>query len=353
MSRAPASAVSSREPASTKKGLRYNAVMNQATAQAGKPSVDYGLDNFSYDPEKVSSWRLPDSIVETNLPKDLYEASKDWVLAGAAVDTALERIRDLTDEAADRAFPSHTREHLMASRPALGQCSSVGGASDLSLVQGNTSTVASTPASSFSQSDTWSQPHPPKLNTALATHSTRKHTPHPNQLPDSITSKPGMESPPFTPTTRSGSESGSGARSPAILPHGHIQSVTTPNASELSAHLSPLLSPSSGSFTSFSTPITSSKPDMLAWRNYINGFTAELDDLRQVALPRLRGFEYNITKMLFELRAHPPDDLSRATAKAVFAFATWWRQAKNLRTVREDAAALLELPKIEDAVGGA
>lgn len=349
MGRPSVSAYSSRRPAWAKSATRYNAVISSASTRAGKPGGDYGMDNFTYDPEKVSKWQMPENISAEKLPEDLYEASKDWILAGAAIDTALERIQALGEEAAQRAFPTYTHEHLLASRRLSEQGSFIGAISELSLVQSNTSTVASTPATSFSLSD--AQSSPPKLNTAIST-SNKKYGPHPNQLPESITSKPGMESPPFTPITRSGSESSSGARSPAILTNGHKDRAATPDFKTLSAQLSPLMSPSSASFTSVSD-IAEAKVDTAAWSNYLNAYKAELSDLQKTALPRLRGHEYTVQKTLFELRANPPKDLTWEAAETVFAFAEWWKEAKDKGKERERVITSLTLPRLEDVVAAA
>lgn len=344
------SAPSSRRPAWAMNMHHYNAMLN-ASMRAGKPGEDFGTDNFTYDPAKVAKWQAPDHITAENLPKELYEASKDWTLAGAAIDTALERIWDLGDEAAQRVWPSYTHEHLLPSRTASQQGSSVGGASDLELVQSNSSTAsltcASTPASSFSQHSP-----PPKVDTAVTSTTAllKKYGPHPNQLPDSITSKPGMESPPFTPVTRSGSECGSGARSPAMLPKGHRDSIITPDFIKLLAELS-LVTPSQCSFTSTSAP--SIKVDTLAWNNCIKAYTAELDDLRDTALPRLRGFEQSIQKILFELRANPPKHITWKAAEATVVFAEWWKGAKDMGRERGAMVDVLEVPRLEDVVGGA
>lgn len=161
-----------------------------------------------------------------------------------------------------------------------------------------------------------------------------------------------MESPPFTPVTRSGSESGSGARSPAILPNGHRDDAanSTPDFKKLSTQLSPLMSPSLCSFGSDASP---ANVDTVAWTNYISAYEAELDDVKKIALPRLRGAKSGVQKVVFELRAHPPENLSWAIAEAAFAFAEWWKSAKAIGREREEVIALLVVPRVEDVTGGA
>lgn len=335
-----------RRQAGSKNTLHHQSIRNNASTRAGKPGEDFGPDNFTYDPETLSRWQLPNHLAVENLPKALYEASKDMTLAGAAIDTALERIQGLFGEAASHAFPAFTHDHLF--KRVSEQCPSRESASQPPSLQWSVLTPASTPAMSSRSCDPPSSPTKPDTSIEDMVKNVR----HPNQLPDAITSKPGMESPPFTPITRSGPDSGSGACSPAMLLHDQVNTVTIPDFVQLSAQLSPLISPSSYSFPStFDAPDT--QPDILAWSTYLSACQAELNSLRASDLPRLRGHAYTVQKLLFEMRAQPPKDLTWSFAETIVSFAAWWNEAQNLSQDREQAAASLQLPKLEDVVAGA
>lgn len=352
MSRPSISAPAGRRPVWARNPTRYIAVINSASNRAGKPGEDFGVDNFAYDPEKVGKWQVPEHIAVEALPEELYEASKEWVLAGAAIDTVFERIQELNEEATQRAFPQYSHEHLLAGKKETEQTSTAPtiDTSDLpSLTQSITTTSTSTAATSFSGAS------PPRLDTTITTANAKKYS-HQSQLPDSITSKPGMESPPFTPISRPGSNSCSGARSPAQ--HHSANTATTPDFIKLAAQLSPLMSPSQASFTS-SAPGVMIKPDTFAWESYTAAYGADLHDLKANALPRLKGAGELVYKTLFELRANPPQDLSWACAEAVVAFAAWWKDDAGAmmagveEVVTAQVVAAQVVPGLEDVVGGA
>lgn len=345
MSRPSISAPSGRRPVWGRNHLRYAAVINQTSTRASKPGDDFGADNFTYDPEKVGKWQLPDHINAEDLPKELYEAAKGWVLAGAAIDSALERIQDLREEATQRAFPQYSHEHLLIpdNDATLSSSTSIADTNDPpSLTQSFTATSTSTAATSFSTAS------PPKLDTTITTKANTKKYTHPSQLPDSITSKLGMESPPFTPISRPGSNGGSGARSPALQHKDHATTTGAPDFVKLAAQLSPLMSHSQASFTS-----SAAKPDTFAWGNYTAAYGVELHDLKINASPRLKGAGTVVFKVLFELRANPPEDLSWQSAEAAVAFAEWWKGAAAMAREVEEVVRAQEVLGWEDVVAGA
>ena len=332
----------SRRPPWAKDMMNYKAMIEQRSPLgASKPGVDHGPYHTLLDEEKIAAWQVSKKIPTDSLPSDLQKTVNNWTLAGAALDAGLERMQDLMEQADQRAFPTYSHEHLLASHLQLDQDSTNEGASQMS-------TTAS--FDSGYETETTAKSSPPKLDTTVksTTNGKANRQPHPNQLPDSITSKPGMESPPFTPISRSGSDAdcASGARSPANPITNGKAPAMTPDFIKLSAQLSPLRSPSQYSFTS-----DVAKVDHLSWGNYMNACAAELHDLQKALLPRLRGCGFEIDRLLCDLKEHPPKGVTMDTAQAVYDFAMWWAKEGKVKVAKvEGTVQALALPKVEDVM---
>ena len=106
-----------RRPSWAKKEISYKTYITNATARPRIPG-DFGLDNFAYDETHIAEWRMPAGLTK-DLPKELNDACNDWVYAGAALCTALDRVQKMDNEAIDRADPATTHQHILQRRTSI------------------------------------------------------------------------------------------------------------------------------------------------------------------------------------------------------------------------------------------
>ncbi|KAM0716364.1 hypothetical protein Q7P37_007809 [Cladosporium fusiforme] len=266
----------------------YDAYMRNDLAKIRSPtsSQDYGLGNFSYDNKYLSDWAMPEAIKHEHLPKQIFDKADDWSAAGAALDTALERIDHLRVEAIYRGWPDKKHAHL--ARPH------------------------------------WPSPTGPGA---------QFHAPFPEKpstLPRPTTTK-GNGIPPFTPLNA--------PTTPANPTEGNA--ATLPDLSKINTQLSPSSSTSPVSPPT-STP-TAPTFDEPAWQTYTNQFLAELHDLRGNALGRFKGTARDVDTLQAEYE-------HTAEYAGVFKmFRLWWEGQRGKVKLYEERVRGLEVPSEAEA----
>ena len=278
-----------RRPSWAKKESTYRAYISNANSRPRAPG-DFGLDNFSYDETYVREWQLPSGLSK-HLSQELRDAAHSWVLAGAAVCTALERIQKMDNEAVDRTDPATTHEHLLKRRVSDQTPAVVG---------------AETPATSSPAAPTCSKP-----NFVVSCTKSPLIQPFP-QLPVNMA---GLESPPFTPVDSK--VPNTPACEPLFGPNG-----TAPDLDSVTAQLYPLSSRSSLTMSSLDTAVKNEQ----AWEYYVGAFNAEVEDLRTKAFTRLKGYTRTIDRICTELGWDR--DLSTMEKAALGRFVQWWKVMK-------------------------
>ena len=303
-----------------KKEAEYRTYVDR-NAITRRTGVDYGRDNFAYDPVKVADWEMPDGLAG-RLPVVLVRAVEEWIHAGAAIETAMERLQRLDEDAIHRAYPRLTHDHLVSSRRLVQHTPLDAGPEVAPLSPPMTSSPA--PECDGASDDK----RKAMLIRAM------------QQLPADITGAVGMESPPFTPvcssTVSSGSRSPamSGSRSPAMSAMGAHDSC--PDMSDLTAQLT--LSSAAGVAARYSPP----HPDELAWTSFQNEYNAELVELRQHAVQRLKGAGRLVNMELLELES------DHTAAAALAEFQAWWSSMQDRvrqvqQTVEQQQAPRLDV----------
>ncbi|KAK3718180.1 hypothetical protein LTR37_005295 [Vermiconidia calcicola] len=293
-----------RRPSWAKKDSTYKTYISRATVRH-RASGDYGLDNFSYDEVYLAEWQMPHGLIG-HLTQELRDAATNWVFAGAALCTALERVERMQEETVHRADPAITHKHLLGRR-----------ASDLTeAVVG-----AETPTRSSSTSSGFSTP------TSVADH--RKDSlMHPvPQLPVNMM---GMESPPFTPVdTRT-------LNTPAPEPLSAGSNVTPPDLDSVTAQLSPFSTRSMCTTGSSGIPTKDDK----AWEYFVGSLNEETTDLRRNALMRLKGYSRTIDTTCTELAWD--HDINLELKASLEKFVQWWKVMKPKVTVYQERVEALE-----------
>jgi hypothetical protein len=270
---------------------------------------DYGVDNYSYDEAHVEKWTIPAATL-TRLPLELQKPAAEWQFAGAALCTALERIKNLDDESIHRGYPEP--EH--STHPHLSR--RVSNAQSPAAVEGAgvdtpplSSPVSPEPGSSFS-----------KLPLSLLPLDTSSFNGFPQHQ------VMGMESPPFTPTD---------SQTPVGMP---LAAGAMPDVHALTRQLSPISIRGRGDSTTSSQYSTF---DESAWEVYLNTFKVEMIDIRDYAMPRLKGLSGTIEKLSIE---YSRDDQYKA---AIEDFNAWWAENKGQAVEWEKRASELELPTLD------
>ncbi|KAF2481741.1 hypothetical protein BDY17DRAFT_311401 [Neohortaea acidophila] len=257
---------------------------------------DHGLDNFSFDNAHLQDFVVPDGLIQP-LPKALADAVANWVYAGAALRTAIDRLHLLDEHVVERPVDA-----------------SVSSRSDSLSWEPLTPTAADTPATVTIPSD--SSATPLIGPGAIAYPSFPVVNPY-TQLPTSML---GMESPPFTPVDSKCPGTPSYSASAAAGP----KTVTLPDLHRLNAQLYPLtrhLSPA--------TTVCSSSPDaeireLKTWEAYVKTYNAEVYDLKYQAVPRFVGCTRTVRKLMVELELC--GQMSSRLTAALRAFQAWWAE---------------------------
>lgn len=280
-----------------------------------RPTGDYGVENFSYDPAHLASWQITPGL-EDHITPELSEIVRNIMLGGAAVDTSFERIAELSKESVHRIAPRSSHAHLLSPR------SSNSPASVGAEVGSINSPLSLTPVS-FS----------PVPNVPVRKSSRMPHVP---QLPVNMI---GLESPPFTPYD---SKVGN---TPLCEPHVAPMGMAA-NLDVVSAQLSPM------SNTEVARPYV--KND-IAFETFINCMREEVVDLKYSCLPRLRGYIISFRTVCIEQTRCDwtlAPDLEWHLMK-------WWTEVDNKverlrQTARDLEQNLLETTAaLGDARGGA
>ena len=264
-----------------------------------RTSGDYGMDNFSYDPAYLSQWQIPPDL-EQHLTPELAGVAYNIILAGSAVRTSVERIEALSNEAVHRLAPRSSHAHLLSRQ----------NSDPFPTVLGVDADVSRSPLIIA----------PPMLP-PIAT--TRMHKPSlPPQPPINML---GMETPPFTPV-----DSVLGSTSTPLYNSHPTNSDIATNMDVVSAQLSPLLANQ--------LTLPPNIKNNIAWETFINSVKAEIDDLKRVALSRLRSYSFTFKTLCVE-QFHWDGKLS---AEAHEGLMGWWEETDGKIEVYQRKAADLE-----------
>lgn len=312
-----ASRLPSRRRASTKKGEKSSGYYPRTTLARDRSPSDYGVDNFSYDKAHVEKWTIPGEVLKP-LPLEIQKAAVEWQYAGAALCTALDRIKKLDDESVYRGYP----EPEMSTHPHLSRRMSSAQWSCPSTGAGIDTPPMSSPGSSAPASFAGL---PPSL------------LPHEQSLYNGFPQRQvvmGMESPPFTPVDSQT------CPTPDFTQSMPFAANAMPDVNALTRQLSPLSMRDRGESVS-SSQYSSASFDESAWDVYLNTFKAEMVDIRSHALPRLKGLGSTIDKLSVE---YTRDDKFKT---AIEDFNAWWTKNKGQAVQWEERVRILELPSLD------
>lgn len=289
-----------RRPSWARKSVSYKHYMRTDLAHDRSPGGDYGLGSFSYDEAHLPKWQAPADLTE-RLPSSLKNQLQEWECAGAAICTALERIKKLDDKAIHRAYPEKTMGHLSRQSPAVSGASTPPLSSPISPAPSMPSSVLPLDKINF------------------------------ESLPRRVI---GMESPPFTPTDTQA----------CPTPNWPDQDKGMPDPNALTRQLSPISITSRDlESTSFSSDTTSSFStfDENAWETYLGAYNAELHDIQKVSLARFKGAGYTIDRERVELSQCQEH-------KAVIEdFSKWWAEMRPQVQEYDEKVRELEAPTLD------
>lgn len=280
-----------RRPSWAQNQTSYKVYMRKDLAARRPRCSDFGLENFSYDEAHVSQWQMPELLAD-RVHGELRDAVNDWISAGAAVCTALDRIEELNDKSLYRGYPDYSRSPFHLSRRASTQSSGLMG--------------AVTPPMS-----------PPVASTTVPSHPLFAENIF-DALPQPRVT--GMDSPPFTPTDSQTCPAPDFSNMEKTT-----HSATIPDVQLLARHDS----------------AASSVFDENAWEFFIKAYRAELIDVRQHSWVRFKGYGYLIDRIRVELRQ------DRNNHDMLEAFNKWWAEMKPKVQEYEEKVRQLEEPTIE------
>ncbi|KAI7225179.1 hypothetical protein KC330_g9179 [Hortaea werneckii] len=291
------------------------------------------VDNFSYDPQYLNDFSLPDGLDE-RLPDQLRCEVHNWQKAGAALLTALNRTKESGKRAAEYAYPDATTHEPVwpLSRRPSAQASE--GASAASSTAG----LASPPAIS---------PESLKPLDPFASASHRKQAGPPD-------TSMGMETPPFSPID-SGAYTSPVAS--ATLPK---TKPGVPDLAKLNTQLSPYTSFNSegSTTTSAATPGSSAATTTTprtpfndkSWEYFLGKFDNEVRDTK-IALQRLTGYAKKIEVEKMELEG----DFTPEIVLVMMQFREWWKTTGPQVSKLAHQVDFILPPRLEDLdvpVGG-
>ncbi|GAB7360202.1 hypothetical protein MBLNU230_g7963t1 [Neophaeotheca triangularis] len=292
-----------RRPSYAQTETAYRCIMrnNAASANRSPPGTDFGSDNFSYYPEHLVKFAIDKNLV-LRLPNDIKEPIEDWQCAGAALDSAIERLYKTFDDQAYRGYPEKKHGHL-----------------------------ARTPSNVRSSS-------------AVGSDSTGSEAVSPTELPESFMPIPkpawrgeqlpptnGMDTPPFTPVD-------SGASPTPVIPANGTK-ATPPDLQRINKQLSSSPPPEYISRRKDSlTPLGSPGFDENAWERYLNSYRVELEDVKITCYGRFNGAGKRIHQLQTELAQDP------AYTDVMMEFAVVWNSMKRLIAAYETKVQDLPFP---------
>ncbi|KAF2766606.1 hypothetical protein EJ03DRAFT_353856 [Teratosphaeria nubilosa] len=323
-------------------------------------SVDYGTDNFSYDADHIRHFELPSDIAP-HLDPELLARTHEWIMAGAALMTALARIRESCAKAVHSAFPhksGNALKHLSVSnttesskvcisrRPSAADSVMVGSDDD-----------DNTPPDSFPDTPV-SSPSTPNLAwwTIL---------PDKDALIKGISqagmdgTRPieiaGMESPPFTPWDTK-AMSGYGAPTTSTATSFASNEASQSTSSGRQAFLSQAKYSGTGPVTAGNEegPRSPSPVSMLAsscspqfcersWEYYLGHYNEQLRDTKQCVM-RLKGYGRNIEILRTELRG---ETTKPEAVIALINFGKWWDAVQEKAREHALECSSLQVPDLE------
>ncbi|KAK6433822.1 hypothetical protein LTR95_010001 [Oleoguttula sp. CCFEE 5521] len=323
-------------------------------------SDNFGGDTFSYDETYLAPFRMPKDLNDAKLlPSKILLAANDWAQAGAALETALERIGKLRAEAVSRGWPDKaSTAHLTRVHWAYQGSKEESTGSHIPIEAETSPAVSGAQSPQIGPVSPGPQLAPPVLPVPIAT--TQKPVVLVAPMPNMGV---GMESPPFTPqlsvapgtpanpvdaskittpdlvkvnsqlimpatagpmsppssalpsapfntpistasTTGATTPASSAAASPPV-------SVVVPGAYPLSSHPPPTTIPATAAL-----PMSHVTPspifDENAWETYLRQFHAELEDLNKNNLKRFKGFGMDQDTLAHEY-SHSAYEYSRKT----------------------------------------
>ncbi|KAI7181981.1 hypothetical protein KC363_g8959 [Hortaea werneckii] len=288
------------------------------------------VDNFSYDPQYLYKFNLPNGLDE-RLPDQLRREVHNWQKAGAALLTAINRTTESGMRAVEYAYPdatTHNPAWALSRRPSA-QASE--GASATSSTTGFYSAVAM----------------PPERVKIL--HTLPGGTP-PKQagIPDTSM---GMETPPFSPI-----DSGASA-SPVSGPTATLPKTKpgVPDLAKLNTQLTPYTtlnsdSASTSATPNSATPATTTKPPFndKSWEYFLGKFDNELRDTK-IALQRFTGYAQKIEVEKMELEG----DFTPEIVLAMTEFKEWWKRLGPQVSKFAHEVDCIASPTLEDVNGPA
>ena len=295
-----------RRPAWAKNERSYQRYIENPPIRNNNP-VDYGHDNFSYYPPFLSESLLPHELMP-RLPRLLRNEAKLFVLAFAAVYTALERIEAMGKEALNRGDPKTTHKHLLSHR-----------ASD------------NTPASGGAET-------PPSYNTATIQepvkplpHNGSIRRPRVQMVPQLPINMFGMESPPFTPVDDTV------ANTPV---NDGLSGIEPADFDRINAMLSKTAHDTGSSAMPFKNEV--------AYQIYVDQYNAEIADIKCNAFMRLEGFNGTMTREFYDL-SHD-GGVAEDQKAALQEFKAWQADAKHKMAGIKAKVDALEEMKMESAL---
>ncbi|KAI7423903.1 hypothetical protein KC364_g17386 [Hortaea werneckii] len=289
------------------------------------------VDNFSYDPQYLYKFNLPNGLDE-RLPNQLRREVHNWQKAGAALLTAINRTNESGMRAVECAYPdatTHNPAWALSRRPSA-QASE--GASATSSTTGFFSPVAI----------------PPERVKIL--HTLPEGTP-PKQagIPDTSM---GMETPPFSPI-----DSGANA-SPVTGPTATLSKSKpgVPDLAKLNTQLTPYATFNSDSASTLAatpnsaTTATTTKPPFndKSWEYFQGKFDNELRDTK-IALQRFTGYAQKIEVEKMELEG----DFTPEIVLAMTEFKEWWKRTGPQVSKFAHEVDCIVSPTLEDVNGPA
>ncbi|KAH9826414.1 hypothetical protein Tdes44962_MAKER10046 [Teratosphaeria destructans] len=326
-------------------------------------SIDYGTDNFSYDPVHIRHFELPADIAP-HLDPELLARAHEWIMAGAALMTALVRIRESCTHAVHSAFPrtsAHAVKHLSVSttesskdcmprRPSAADSVMVGSDDDDDDDDTPPDSFPDTPVSSPSTPNlSWWTILPEKDALMKGISQAGMDETRPIELA-------GMESPPFTPWDAKAS-SGHGPPTPSTATASADDEATPRISGSRQAYLSPAKYASTGPVTADDeggprspSPVSRrasscSSPPFCerSWEYYLGRYNEQLRDSKQCVM-RLKGYGRNIDILRTELRG----ETTRPEAViALINFGKWWDDMQAQAREHEREWASLQVPELE------
>ena len=294
-----------RRPFYGKTTKSLNAQIN-GRSTARTPLVDHGMDNFSYDPDHLAKFRMPEGLAPM-LGEELLCQSQLWQIAAAALETSLERIENFSHAAEGYAYPAAPHPSRLRS------------ASELNFASPGSETPPSMLASPQSEIPAATAPMD-KISFLQLT----------------AQSPVGMESPPMTPSDSFSSVT------PSFQGEAHKAENMLPALMRISSQLSAMS-------TTDTIPEDATTPplfDEISWETYTRKYQQQLADVQE-ARKRMLGYGRKINTLCRELAFEKKD----ITMSTLVEFMQWWGPMERVSAqVLQTKVDRLEMPDYSDNV---